>query len=160
MDELLRSISWHAEKQFRRHGTFASVLWLTEDETGHRQLFDTGCHVPEDAATDAQVLVALADEMRADFAASGVVRFGVAYLGRLVTAPVNPNATTMQPKTKKRRGVVIELHDGDGGARMFREIVHLPARAPMLGAAEPFDEPITASPYFDLLARADGVIPC
>jgi hypothetical protein len=106
VDDLLRSISWHAEKRFRRHGTFASVLWLTEDAAGRRQLFETGCHAPESVATDAQVVAALAAEMRADFAKTGVTRFAVAYLARRVTVirPVDPTAA-MQPKTTKRCGV-------------------------------------------------------
>jgi hypothetical protein len=156
VDDLLRSISWHAEKRFRRHGTFASVLWLTEDAAGRRQLFETGCHAPESVATDAQVVAALAAEMRADFAKTGVTRFAVAYLARRVTVirPVDPTAA-MQPKTTKRCGVVIELHDSDAGVRLFREIIRPPRGKPVLGAAQTLDEPITASPYFDLL-RADA----
>jgi hypothetical protein len=77
-DSLLKSACWHTEKRFRRHGNFPSVLWLTEDATGHRQLFETGCVATEQAATDAQLLAALAEEMRADFAQAGVVRFCVA----------------------------------------------------------------------------------
>jgi hypothetical protein len=156
VDELLRSISWHAEKLFRRHGTFASVLWQTEDAAGHRQLFETGCDRAPDEATDAQILAALAADMAADFAASGVTRFAVAYLARRVTVirPIDRNAT-MQPTTTKRQGVVIELHDGDAGVRLFREIIRPSRGKPVLGAAVTIDEPITASPYFDLL-RADA----
>jgi hypothetical protein len=61
----------------------------------------------------------------------------------------------MQPTTTKRQGVVIELHDGDAGVRPFREIIRPPRGKSVLGAAETIDEPITASPYFDLL-RADA----
>ena len=81
-NDLLRSCSWHAEKQFRKRGNFPSVIWLTEDPAGHRQLFETGCDAPKSVATDAQVLSALAEEMRADFAKTGVVRFCVAYLAK------------------------------------------------------------------------------
>ena len=98
-DSLLKSVSWHAEKLFRKRGHFASVLFLTEDATGHRQLFETGCHAPDDVATDKQLLQALADEMRADFGKSGVVRFCVAYLGNRVTVirPLDP-ASPCNPK--------------------------------------------------------------
>jgi hypothetical protein len=156
VDDLLRSISWHAEKLFRRRGNLASVLWQTEDAAGHRQLFETGCDAPESVASDAQVLVALAAEMRADFAKTGVTRFAVAYLAKRVTVirPVNPAATTMQPRETRQRGVVIELHDGNAGVRLFREIIRSGGK-PVLGAAQTLDEPITASPYFYLL-RADA----
>ena len=39
MDDLLRSISWNAEKVFRRHGgRFPSVLRLSEAADGRRLL--------------------------------------------------------------------------------------------------------------------------
>ena len=156
MDDLLRSISWHAEKRFRRHGTFASVLWLTEDAAGRRQLFETGCHAPQSVATDAQVVAALAAEMRADFAKSW--RDPVRCC--LPRAQGNRDQASRshcrhEPKTTKRCGVVIELHDSDAGVRLFREIIRPPRGKPVLGAAQTLDEPITASPYFDLL-RADA----
>ena len=59
---------------------------------GTHQLFETGCDAPESVASDAEVLSALAEEMRADFAKTGVVRFCVAYLAKRVikTRPVIP----------------------------------------------------------------------
>ena len=152
MDELLRSISWHAEKLFRKRQHFASVLFLTEKSDGHRQLFETGCQAPE-YVSDRQLLSALAAEMYEDFAISGVVKFCVAYLARRVTVikPLDPKSS-MRPSTTKRRGVVIELHSAEAQARIFREIVHSGGKS-LLGAPETLDEPITASPYFDLLPR-------
>ena len=83
------------------------------------------------------------------------MKFSVAYLGNRVTVlrPVDP-ASPMQPKTIRRRGVVIELHDGHEGARIFREILHSSGGKAMLGAAEILDEPITVSPYAAVLQRA------
>ena len=163
MDELLRSICWHADKLFRKRRHFASVLFLTEKAHGHRQLFETGCQAPKSVtATDQQLVQALAEEMHEDFAISGVTKFCVAYLARRVTVikPLDPNSS-MRPSTTKRRGVVIELHSAEAQARIFREIVHCGGKC-LLGAPETLDEPITASPYFDLLPRAiassDGVV--
>ena len=65
--------------------------------------------------------------------------------------PVNP-LSPVQPTTIKCQGFVIELHSGDAYGRIFREIIRMPGRAPMLAAAETLDEPITASPYFGVLA--------
>lgn len=67
------------------------------------------------------------------------------------TRPVNP-LSPVQPTTIKCQGFVIELHSGDAYGRIFREIIRMLGRAPMLAAAETLDEPITASPYFGVLA--------
>ena len=119
-------------------------------------------HPSSVTATDQQLVQALAEEMHEDFAISGVTKFCVAYLARRVTVikPLDPNSS-MRPSTTKRRGVVIELHSAEAQARIFREIVHCGGKC-LLGAPETLDEPITASPYFDLLPRAiassDGVV--
>jgi hypothetical protein len=159
VDGLLRSISWHAEKQFRRHGAFPSVFWLTEDPPGRRELWERWCEVPESVASDAQVLAALAEETREDCRTRGVLRFGVAYLGNRVAEirPADRNAA-MQPSTTKRRGVVIELHAADVHVQIFREIIRLPGRAPMLGTAATLDEPFT-SPYAAVLQLAATLQP-
>jgi hypothetical protein len=150
-DSLLKSACWHTEKRFRRHGNFPSVLWLTEDATGHRQLFETGCVATEQAATDAQLLAALAEEMRADFAQAGVVRFCVAYLGNRVTVirPLDPNSS-MQPKTTRMQGVVIELHDVSAPVRIFRHSLRPPRGKPVLAAPVSLDA--GDGPYDDVLA--------
>ena len=147
MDDLLRSISWHAEKQFRRRGNFASVLWLTETASGHRQLFETGCDHAPDAARDAELLAALAADIAADFAASGVVRFGVAYLAKRVTVirPVDPNSPMQPTTTTKRQGVVIDIHSANASVQVFREIIRPPRGKPVLGAPSTLDA--AASPY-------------
>ena len=154
MDDLLRSCSWHAEKLFRRRGHFASVLWLSETTTGHRQLFETGCQAPESVtATDQELLEALAEEMHEDFAILGITRFAVAYLGTRVTVirSLDPNST-MQPKTTRVKGVVIELHGVAEPVRLFRQIIKPPSGQPVLAAAVTLDPPVD-SPYADVLAR-------
>lgn len=143
-DSLLRSICRHAEKLFRKRGHFASVLWLTETADGHRQLFETGCVTTKQTASDKQLLEALAEEMRADFAASNVVRFCVAYLGNRVTVIKPPEP--IQPSTTREQGVVIELHDANQRVRLFRQIM----RPRVLAAADTLDPP-TDSPYVDVL---------
>ena len=97
---------WHAEKLFRERQHFASVLFLTETTTGHRQLFETGCQAPDSVtATDQELLQALAEEMHEDFAIAGIVRVAVAYLGTRVTKikPLDPNSA-MNPSTTRIRG--------------------------------------------------------
>ena len=101
MDDLLRSISWHAEKQFRRRGRLDAVIWVTEAADGVRNMFETPCTNAPDAVTDAELLAGLANDTALDFAESGnIARFSVAYLARRVTVirPVDP-ASTMQPTT-------------------------------------------------------------
>ena len=152
-DDFLKSCNYHAEKRFRRHGNFPSVLWLTENATGHRAMFETDCVVTESVG-DAELLVALADEMRADFAHSGVVRFCVAYLAKRVTVirPLDPD-TSMQPSTTKRQGVVIELHDGvETPVRLFRQIIRPPRGKPVLAA--PVSLESADGPYDDVLKPA------
>jgi hypothetical protein len=157
VDDLLRSISWHAEKLFRKRHHFASVLFLTETASGRRQLFETGCQAPGHVS-DRQLLEALAREMYEDFAVSGVVRFAVAYLGNRVTVikPLDPNST-MQPSTTRVKGVVIELHDANQSVRLFRPIIKPPRGQPVLAAADILDPP-TDSPYFNLLPRGADVV--
>ena len=156
MDDLLRSISWHAEKQFRRRGRLDAVIWVTEAADGVRNMFETPCTNAPDAVTDAELLAGLANDTALDFAESGnIARFSVAYLARRVTVirPVDP-ASTMQPTTTKRRGIVIELHSATEHLRVFREIVHLPRGRPVLAAAETLDDPGADGLYGAVLQRA------
>ena len=155
MDDLLRSISWHADKLFRKRQHFASVLWLSETTTGHRQLFETGCQAPEAVtATNQQLVQALAEEMHEDFAILGVTRFAVAYLGTRVTKikPLDPNSA-MKPSTTRIKGVVIELHGVAEPVRLFRQIIRPPRGQPVLAAAVALDPPLD-SPYADVLPGA------
>ena len=144
MDDLLRTCSWHAEKQFRRRGRLDAVVWITEAPDGNRSMFEVGCTAaPNAAATDAELVAGLASDVALHFAESGnVARFAVAYMARRVTVvrPIDPNST-MKPTTTKRRGVVVELHSANEHLRIFREIVHLPRGGAVLAAAETLDDP-------------------
>ena len=140
--DLLRSASWHAEKLFRRRANFVTVLWLSETTDGTRTLFETGADNAPDAASDKEVLAALAAETRADFIDSGVVRFAVAYLCDRVNK-IDPSL--------RKQGVLIELHEPNGGTRWFREI--LDRRRPLLAAPEACAEPLSDSPFAHVLAN-------
>ena len=104
-------------------------------------------------ATDQELLEALAEEMHEDFAILGITRFAVAYLGTRVTVirSLDPNST-MQPKTTRVKGVVIELHGVAEPVRLFRQIIKPPSGQPVLAAAVTLDPPVD-SPYADVLAR-------
>ena len=155
MEDLLRSISWHAEKQFRRHDGLPVILWVTEDSKGRRELWDRWCQVPASVASDAEVLTALAEEMSEDFAKAGIVRFGIAYLAKRVTVirPVDPDSS-IRPTTTKRQGVVIEVHSVNASVQPFREIIRPPRGKPVLGAPDTLDASATGSPYAAVLQRA------
>jgi hypothetical protein len=153
-DSLLKSCSFRAEKLLKARGSFNTVLWLAQYPDGHREWFETNCAFAPDAATDAEVLTGLAADTGLDFAATGVVRFAVAYLGNRVTVirPVDPEST-METKTTRIRGVVIELYGAGEYLRIFREIIHIgsgKSRQSLLGAAVPLD-PDADSPYANVL---------
>jgi hypothetical protein len=157
VDTLLRSISWSADKLIRRRGNFPSVLWLTEDAAGGRKTYDTPCIRAPDSASDAELLVGLATDFAIDLAEAPtrVTKFAVAYLGNRVTTtrPLDP-ASSMQPKTVRRKGVVIELHGDDAHLRFFLEILRSSGGKSMLGPVEPLTEPFEG-PYSNVLERAD-----
>ena len=134
------------------------ILWVTEDSKGRRELWDRWCLVPASVASDAEVLTALAEEMSADFAASGIVQFGIAYLAKRVTVtwPVDPNLP-IKPTTTKRSGVVIEVHSANASVQVFREIIRPPRGKPVLGAPDTLDESATGSPFAGVLQRAASV---
>jgi hypothetical protein len=146
--ELLHRCSWQAEKLLKQRGHFRTVLWLTERADGERELAETGCDDAPDAATDDEVLDALARDMAADV--SGAVGFAVAYTGTAVTF-----VTTLarEPTTKRCEVVAIETHGGEEHIRAHREIIRRPGREPVLGALSAI-EPATGSRYANLLAVA------
>ena len=154
MDDLVRSISWSADKLIRRRGNFPSVLWLTEDAAGGRKTYDTPCINAPDTATDSELLDGLATDFAIDLseAPTRVMRFAVAYLGNRVT--MTRSIATTKPTTVRRQGVVIELHGADEHQRFFREILQSSGGRSMLGPVEPLTE-LFVGPYADVLARAD-----
>jgi hypothetical protein len=135
VEALLHRASYHAEKLLKRRGNFNSVLWLTEHADGRREMRETWCDNAPAEASDAEILMRLAEEMRAEFAASGVTRFAVAYLANRVTTsrPVEPTFL-MQPATFRRPMIMIEAHSPKEHLRAEREILRLELRRPALGA--------------------------
>jgi len=127
---LLRRVSWQAEKLLKQHGSFRTVIWLVEYSDGAHDWFETGCNAPPDA-TDDEALDVLRDEMRVDLGNTGAVAFACAYAADAITF-----LTTLarQPTTKRCEVVAIEAHDADTHLRAWREIIRLPGRAPTLGA--------------------------
>jgi hypothetical protein len=141
---LLQSCSWHAEKHFRRRGSFASVLWITERPDGHRQLCEAGCTATAQEASDREVLAALVDEIRADAIASGTVAIAVAYLANRSTR-LYVRATGAE-ETLRRAGVRIEQFTAGAPAiAVFREIIG----STLAAAGDPFDP--SDSPYAHVL---------
>ncbi len=98
------------------------------------------------------------DEMRADFANTGVVRFAVAYLGNRVTVirPLDP-ASSMQPKTTRKQGVVIELHGvDDTGAAVSSNPQTASGPTGARWPPTPSSPRVIDSPYLDLLPVSSG----
>ena len=151
-NDLLRALSWRAEKLLRKRGHFNTVQFLTEDANGHGLWFETNCASAPDTATDKEVLTGLAAEIGLEFAAKGLTRFAVAYLANRVTTlrPLDPDSS-MKPKTTKRSGVVIELHSPTEHLSIFREIIRPPRGKPVLGAADELAADVKGSPYASVL---------
>ena len=156
MDDLLRSISWNAEKLFKQHGNrFPSVLFLAEYADGTRQRFERLCNNAPSTVNDADLLTELAKDVALDFAETNVVRFACAYLCKrtIVLRPVDPGATTKASTTKKR-GICIELHGDKAPTGTFREILRSAGGNALLGAAEPLEGSFAESPYARVLELA------
>jgi hypothetical protein len=79
LSRLLHRASWQAEKLFKARGWLLTMVWVTEAKDGRRQMFETSCEAERAEISDAQALAALCAELRADFAAEGVVRYAVAF---------------------------------------------------------------------------------
>lgn len=148
VEALLHRASYHAEKLLTRRGNFNSVLWLTEHADGRREMRETWCDNAPTEASDADILMTLAAEMRAEFAGLGVARFAVAYLADRVTTsrPVEPTLL-MAPATIRRPILIIEAHGRDEHWRAEREVIEVQLRRPalaMLSAPQPAVDSIYA----------------
>ena len=107
-------------------------FYITEDAHGRRKFFETVCGYVPDGISDHQILNALAEELRTDFAASGVVRFAIGFLVSRITKlhRVDPPTEDVMLTTS---GVILEMHDSDGThLRRFRKIVGRPGEVPVL----------------------------
>lgn len=141
LTELLRRCSYHAERVFKkRHGQLASQLWLAEDANSRRFTRDTACVNAPAAASDMELIAALAEDMHAEFAARDIVRFAVAYPARRTTLSQSAIAST-QPARFSRDVVVIEAHSVAGHWRAEREIIAARQRRqpPTLAALSPIE---------------------
>ena len=76
---MLHRASWQAEKLFKARGWLRTMVWCTETRDDRPRLFETACEVERVEISDQQALAALYAELRADFAADGVVRYAVAF---------------------------------------------------------------------------------
>ena len=128
---------------------FSSVLFVAEYGDDTRQRLERYCNNAPTAASDAELLTELANDVALDFAEAkvAVTRFACAYLCKRVTTlrPLGPN-TTMKPTTTKRQGVVIELHSADEPVGLFREILRTTGGQPLLAAAETSTGPLLIVP--------------
>src|SRR5262249_54889361 len=152
---LLRRCSWRAECLLKARGSFRTVLWLTERADGTLAQFESRCDAPLEA-TDGEVLDVLANEMGADFAHDGVVRFAVAYAATAITVVTS---LAREPLRRRCECVPSGGHDGEGGHwRAGREIIRPPGRVPVLGALSAI-EPAHDSRYAGLLTRVTLALP-
>ena len=71
-DSLLRSASWHAEKLFKQHSNFSSVLFIAEYADGTRQRLQRSCNNAPNGVSDANLLADLAQDVALDFAEAKV----------------------------------------------------------------------------------------
>lgn len=101
--------------------------------------------------SDREALRTLAEKMRDDFAATGVLRFAVAYLGSKITKMDRIDLPTEETQLTTATGVVIEEHDNNGlHLRAFRELIERPGAKPML-AAMTLPEAIDEGIYLNVL---------
>jgi hypothetical protein len=78
------------------------MLWVTEAKDGRRLMFETACEVERAEVSDAQALAALCAELRADFAADGVVRYAVAFPARATPCCGRPPCTSTSSVERTR----------------------------------------------------------
>ena len=113
-----------AEKLFRARAWLRTMLWLTETEEGHRQLFETSCEVEREKIRDDRALAVLRAELQADFAADGVVDYAVAFPARATTM-LWPSALHLDIERRQYEVVAIEAHAADAHLRAHRAIVQV-----------------------------------
>ena len=142
VSRLLHRASWQVEKMFKARGWLSTMVWCTESEDGRREMFETACEAERTEISDNEALAALCAELRADFAAEGVVRYGVAFPAT-ATKTVWPSALHRDAELRKHDVVAIEAHDAAVHLRAHREIVFV-SGAPRLAALGPV-EPVAVT---------------
>jgi hypothetical protein len=144
---ILHRAAWAAEKRIKLRVPF-HMLWLVQDVAGRQEQFVTTCHAP-DEVSDAQLLTALCDELRADFVANDITRFAVAFIGDLVDFVPGPLAAP--PERQRREVVGIEAHNREGvHVGTHRQVIRVRGHPPVLGALSPLER-LHRSRYLDLL---------
>jgi hypothetical protein len=100
-------------------------------------MFETACEVERAEVSDAQALAALCADLRADFAADGVVRYAVVFPAS-ATITLQPSILHLDHERRKHEVVAIEAHDADVHLRAQRNIVQVGgvARLAALGPIE------------------------
>ena len=100
-------------------------------------MFETACEVERAEISDDQALAALCAELRADFAADGVVRYAVAFPASATTL-LRPSALHLEVERRAHEVVAIEAHAADAHLRAHRAIVRVGgvARLAALGPIE------------------------
>jgi hypothetical protein len=121
VSRLLRRASYMAEKLFKARGWLRTIVWITEANDGRRQMFETACEVERTELSDAQALAALCTELRADFAADGVVRYAVAFPASATTL-LWPSALHRAIERRAHEVIALEAHAADAHLRAQRAI--------------------------------------
>jgi hypothetical protein len=122
VSRLLQRASWQAEKLFKARGWLRTMVWCTKSADGRRQVFETACEVERTEISDAQALAALCAELRADFAADGVVRYAVAFPASATTL-LRPSALHLDIERRAHEVIALEAHAADAHLRAHRAIV-------------------------------------
>jgi hypothetical protein len=135
--KLLRQLSWTVEKLVKSEGDLRCMLWATEDGAGQRVQFETKFTGPTEVGDD-ELLAALCDDLRADFARDGVVRFALAFPGDVLDFAAGP---FRDPVQDRREVVALEAHNHEGvhiGAH--RLMLRTRGRPPVLGKLSPLEQ--------------------
>ena len=134
---LLQRASWQAEKLFKARGWLRTMVFCTETKDGRRQLFETSCTMARNPVSDDQALAALCADLRADFAADGVIRYAVAFPASATTT-LWPTALHLDAERRQHDVIALEAHDANVHLRSQRDIVRI-AGVPRLGALAPIE---------------------
>jgi hypothetical protein len=132
------------------------VVWLTENATGVREIFETEPRAPL-AATggpdDDALLRGLAQDMAAEFYDAGVVKFAIAYFARRTTTSRPVESTLlMQEAAIKIDVVIVEAHGPTEHIKVERDILTVNGKL-ILGAPERYG-PAVESIYADISEAA------
>ena len=134
----LQRASWQAEKLFKARGWLRTMVWCTETAEGHRQMFEPGVRWSGRMSLMPRHWPCCVLELRAGFAAGGVVRYAVALPGARHHPAVAVLPCISTSSAASTRSLPIEAHAADAHLRAHRAIVQVGgvARLAALGAIE------------------------